>query len=72
MFGRLGDRIDRKPTLIIVLVLMTLATGNRTGAGLRQHRIAAPLILTGLRILQGIVCQRRIRRCGIADDRVRP
>jgi MFS family permease len=26
VFGRIGDRIGRKPTLIIVLVLMTLAT----------------------------------------------
>lgn len=26
IFGRIGDRIGRKPTLIIVLVMMTLAT----------------------------------------------
>ena len=46
VFGRIGDRIGRKPTLIIVLVLMTLATA---GIG-----IAAPLIITLLRILQGL------------------
>lgn len=55
IFGRLGDRIGRKPTLIAVLLLMTLAT---TLIGLVPAQatlgIAAPLILTGLRILQGL------------------
>jgi Sugar phosphate permease len=55
VFGRLGDRIGRKPTLILVLVMMTLAT---TAIGLvpvyASLGIAAPLILTGLRILQGL------------------
>ena len=55
IFGRIGDRIGRKPTLIIVLVMMTLAT---TAIGLMpvyaSIGIAAPLILTGLRILQGL------------------
>lgn len=55
IFGRIGDRIGRKPTLIIVLVMMTLAT---TAIGLvpvyASLGIAAPLILTGLRILQGL------------------
>lgn len=55
IFGQIGDRIGRKPTLIIVLVMMTLAT---TAIGLvpvyASIGIAAPLILTGLRILQGL------------------
>ena len=55
VFGRLGDRIGRKPTLILVLVMMTLAT---TAIGLvpvyASVGVAAPLILTGLRILQGL------------------
>jgi MFS transporter, MHS family, proline/betaine transporter len=55
VFGRLGDRIGRKPTLILVLVMMTLAT---TAIGLvpvyASLGVAAPLILTGLRILQGL------------------
>lgn len=55
IFGRIGDRIGRKPTLIIVLVMMTLAT---TAIGLvpvyASIGIAAPLMLTGLRILQGL------------------
>ncbi|WP_233593043.1 MFS transporter [Candidatus Pantoea deserta] len=55
IFGRIGDRTGRKPTLIAVLLLMTLAT---TLIGLVPTQatlgIAAPLILTGLRILQGL------------------
>ena len=55
IFGRMGDRIGRKPTLVFVLVMMTLAT---TALGLipsyASIGIAAPLIITGLRILQGL------------------
>ncbi|MGK9175837.1 MFS transporter [Yokenella regensburgei] len=55
VFGRMGDRIGRKPTLIIVLVSMTLATA---AIGLvpvyASIGVAAPLIITGLRILQGL------------------
>ncbi len=55
IFGRIGDRIGRKPTLIVVLVMMTLAT---SAIGLvpayASIGVAAPLILTGLRILQGL------------------
>ncbi|HAU8263669.1 TPA: MHS family MFS transporter [Kluyvera intermedia] len=55
VFGRMGDRIGRKPTLIIVLVLMTLAT---TAIGLvpvyASIGVAAPLLITLLRILQGL------------------
>ena len=55
VFGRMGDRIGRKPTLIIVLVLMTLATA---AIGLvpvyASIGVAAPLLITLLRILQGL------------------
>jgi MFS family permease len=55
VFGRLGDRIGRKPTLILVLVMMTLAT---TAIGFvpvyATIGVAAPLLLTALRILQGL------------------
>lgn len=55
VFGRIGDRIGRKPTLIVVLIMMTLATA---AIGLiptyASIGIAAPLIITGLRILQGL------------------
>lgn len=54
-FGRMGDRIGRKPTLIFVLIMMTLVT---TAIGViptyASIGVAAPLIITGLRILQGL------------------
>jgi MFS family permease len=55
LFGRIGDRIGRRPTLIMVLLLMSGAT---TLIGLLPTYatigIAAPLLLTGIRILQGL------------------
>jgi len=55
LFGRLGDRIGRRPTLIIVLVLMTAAT---VLIGVLPTRdtigAAAPWLLTLVRILQGL------------------
>ncbi|HBT52965.1 MAG TPA: metabolite-proton symporter, partial [Erwinia persicina] len=55
VFGRIGDRIGRKPTLVAVLILMTLTTA---AIGLvpvyASIGLAAPLILTLLRILQGL------------------
>ncbi len=54
LFGRLGDRLGRKPTLIMVLVLMTIATA---AIGLvptyASIGITAPVLMTLLRILQG-------------------
>lgn len=55
IFGRIGDRIGRKPTLIAVVLLMTLATAL---IGLlptyAQIGVAAPLLLTLLRMFQGL------------------
>lgn len=55
LFGRIGDRIGRKPTLIIVLIMMSLATALigvlPTYASIG---IAAPILLTLVRILQGL------------------
>ena len=55
LFGRIGDRIGRRPTLIIVLVLMA---GTTTVIGLLPTRenigIAAPVLLTLVRIMQGL------------------
>ncbi|MFF9040650.1 MFS transporter [Streptomyces sp. NPDC014892] len=55
LFGRLGDRIGRRPVLVLVIVLMTVATTligtlptyDTAGA-------AAPWLLTLLRALQGL------------------
>ncbi|MFV0131208.1 MFS transporter [Streptomyces sp. HMX112] len=55
LFGRVGDRIGRRPTLIMVLLLMTGAT---TLIGLlptyATAGAAAPWLLTLLRVLQGL------------------
>jgi MFS family permease len=55
LFGRIGDRIGRRPTLILVLVLMAGAT---TLIGILPTRESigalAPWLLTLVRILQGL------------------
>jgi len=55
IFGHWGDRIGRKATLIVTLLLMGLATtliGVLPGAA--TWGVAAPLVLILLRLLQGI------------------
>ncbi|MFD5624294.1 MFS transporter [Streptomyces yangpuensis] len=55
LFGRIGDRFGRRPTLVLVIGLMTLAT---TLIGLLPTRAdigaAAPWLLTFLRAVQGL------------------
>lgn len=55
LFGRLGDRVGRRPVLILVICLMTSAT---TLIGLLPTQAtagaAAPWLLTVLRALQGL------------------
>ncbi|EIC85881.1 MFS transporter [Serratia sp. M24T3] len=55
IFGRIGDKIGRKPTLIAVVLLMTVATAIigllPTYAAIG---VAAPLLLTLMRMLQGL------------------
>jgi MFS family permease len=55
LFGHWGDRIGRKATLIVTLLLMGLATtliGVLPGAA--TWGVAAPLVLILLRLLQGV------------------
>ncbi|MEU8865364.1 MFS transporter [Streptomyces umbrinus] len=55
LFGRLGDRVGRRPVLIMVIVLMTAAT---TLIGVLPTYdtvgVLAPWLLTFLRVLQGL------------------
>ncbi|MET1004766.1 MAG: MFS transporter [Propionibacteriaceae bacterium] len=55
VFGRIGDRIGRRPTLILVLLLMSGAT-TLIGVLPTYSTIgfAAPILLTLIRILQGL------------------
>lgn len=54
LFGRLGDRIGRKYTFMVTIVLMGVAT---VGVGLLPSYahigLAAPVLLVALRLLQG-------------------
>ncbi|OTP81938.1 MFS transporter [Gilliamella apicola] len=55
LFGHIGDRLGRKKSLIITLLLMGIAT---TCVGLlpsyQEAGIIAPILLVALRILQGV------------------
>ncbi|QCD59474.1 MFS transporter [Streptomyces hawaiiensis] len=55
LFGRLGDRVGRRPVLVLVITLMTVAT---TLIGVlptyAQAGALAPWLLTFLRVLQGL------------------
>lgn len=55
LFGRIGDRIGRRPTLVLVLLMMSGAT---TVIGLlptyASIGIGAPLLLTLIRVVQGL------------------
>ncbi|WP_210587847.1 MFS transporter [Streptomyces sp. GESEQ-35] len=55
LFGRLGDRIGRRPVLILVIVLMTCAT-TLIGVLPTYATVGAlaPWLLTFLRVLQGL------------------
>src|SRR3954447_12619814 len=55
LFGHLGDRLGRKYTFLITITLMGLATAA-VGIVPSYHQIggAAPVILVGLRVLQGL------------------
>ncbi|MEU9914130.1 MFS transporter [Streptomyces sp. NPDC051001] len=55
LFGRLGDRVGRRPVLVLVIVLMTGAT-TLIGAlpTYAQVGALAPWLLTFLRVLQGL------------------
>ena len=55
LFGRLGDRIGRKPTLIVVLLTMSVATALIGVLPTYESiGVAAPILLTLVRIAQGL------------------
>ncbi|MFE7708387.1 MFS transporter [Streptomyces sp. NPDC057486] len=55
VFGWLGDRMGRKPTLLITVVMIGMATGLLgVLPGYATIGIAAPLLLVLLRLVQGI------------------
>ncbi|MFP6556720.1 MFS transporter [Paraburkholderia sp. B3] len=55
VFGRIGDRIGRKRTFIVTIAIMGLSTvGVGLLPGYASIGIAAPVILIGLRMLQGL------------------
>ena len=55
LFGRLGDAIGRKFAFLVSMLTMGLATfGVGLLPGYAAIGIAAPLLLTGLRLLQGL------------------
>jgi D-lactate dehydrogenase len=55
LFGRLGDRIGRKPTLIVVLLTMSVATALIGFLPTYESiGVAAPILLTLVRIAQGL------------------
>ena len=54
VFGHLGDRVGRKKTLLVSLVIMGVATtGMAFVPGYKAIGVAAPLLLTALRMIQG-------------------
>lgn len=55
LFGYLGDRLGRKYTFLVTVTLMGIATaGVGMIPGAASIGIAAPIIVIGLRILQGL------------------
>lgn len=55
LFGHMGDRVGRKSTLVVTLVLMSVATAC-VGflPGYAEIGIWAPIILVALRLVQGV------------------
>ena len=55
VFGRLGDLVGRKYTFLVTILIMGVSTfAGRPAAELCTIGIAAPVILIGLRLLQGL------------------
>ncbi|EPJ34038.1 putative Inner membrane metabolite transport protein YhjE [Streptomyces afghaniensis 772] len=55
LFGRLGDRVGRRPVLVLVITLMTVATALiGVLPTYAQAGALAPWLLTFLRVLQGL------------------
>ena len=54
IFGHYGDRIGRKATLIVTLLMTGIATAPSAGAGYDSIGIWGAVMLTLLRLIQGI------------------
>lgn len=55
LFGHFGDRLGRKRALVVTLLMMGVATvGVGLIPGTAAIGVAAPLLLTALRVLQGL------------------
>lgn len=66
LFGHFGDRLGRKRALVVTLLMMGVATvGVGLIPGTAAIGVAAPLLLTALRVLQGLALGANgpVRRC---------
>jgi len=73
VFGRIGDIVGRKYTFLVTILIMGPVDLHRRPAAQRgHHRIAAPIILIALRLLQGLALGGEYGWCGNLRGRACP